>query len=1201
MKKFNNIALTLLVMLTTLMPTSIMNISAEESYVTVDDTVVNNTGDHYFTYTEAVDQNGATGWAADTKTSIGGIIEGQTQHWVWNQSYEEASKHTYSFTFTGTGVDIMGVKNDDYNNFQLNDGEIEKVAINSGGVVALYSVRDLDFGVHTVNVTLPEGGTGLQVSYANVYGTNTSIKTSTIDFKKTSGDGNYFTYSTDGWSSFGEDNDHVWSDASSSDLAKENIWYEVSFVGTRIDVYAGKNHPMGEVEYFINGESQGIYDLYNSYNISSTLIASFDVSDTNGEHTFKAVAVTDNKPIDCSKVIVYHEEYEVTGFDVEQTNYLINEGATQKINYTVSPDYATIDDMKYTSTNSAVVAVDTAGMMSAEGKGTATITLSSVKHNLNKNIAVEVVESTPAIHGSIVEISKQYTQDSYQEVEGLGLLNKEIQAWKNDTVVSEIALISKDSKLKNVTVSASDLVSEDTTISKENIETFFIKSTQAYTGAFLGFGSTSRPVPEDDGTNRAESSDILYTDETWEIPYNSVQPVWVEFNIPSNAEAGVYTTTLTVTADGIDTPLTFEYTIDVKDITLADATEFNDSFDIELWQYPYSSAEYYGVEAFSDEHFDILEQMMELYKSIGGSAITTTILEDAWAGQTYSANEVHYPSMVKWTKESDGSFTYDYTEFDAWVSFCKEMGLGDKIVVYSIAPWHNSFTYWDNGVLKYEPFTVGSTRYTQVWTDFLTDLASHLTEKGWFESAHIGIDERGISATALDTIEAVTNSEGKQFKTATSMDHISEYYDLAVRVTDLNVGDNAAADNAELFTKLVNERNEKGYRTTIYSCTGHYPGNFSLSAPAESYWSVINAGVETNGFNRWAFDAWTEDPLNDTTHNAFEPGDCFVIYPDDKDAINPTPRSSVRLETMALGVRDINKIRFMVSEYPELQTQVDAMYAKMSVTAFITYVWQSPLTVQIVVNETEMFKNDLNDLTEAYLELVEENKVDKEMLADEVESALLISLQGYTTSSTKEFSDALNKAQDVLNDDEATQDNVDLALATLIEKIKGLVELEITVEKTEIAKGEEAYFKSNAPFSSFEKVLINGKVLDAKFYTAKEGSIIITLTEEYIATLEVGSYEITIVSSEGNVSATFEIVELETDFDSEEDEDADEDADVDADTETDTDLDADVDTEAEDNTLEGTSPDTNDTSNVMVYLSVFMISLLGLLTLRKRA
>ena len=336
-------------------------------------------------------------------------------------------------------------------------------------------------------------------------------------------------------------------------------------------------------------------------------------------------------------------------------------------------------------------------------------------------------------------------------------------------------------------------------------------------------------------------------------------------------------------------------------------------------------------------------------------------------GTDRRTNDVHYPSMIKWIKNGD-SFTYDYTDFDKWVSFNKSLGIGDKIVLYSVAPWHNSFTYWENGKLVKEGFSVGSTRYTTLWTDFLTD---HLTEKGWFDDSYIGIDERGFSGTAFELIESVKNKDGKCLKTAGAMDSFVEKKDLAMRVTDLNVGDTAAAAHPADFEQLVKDREAKGLRTTLYSCTGHRPGNFSLSAPVESYWSIVNAGKSgTAGFLRWAYDAWVEDPLNDTTHSKFEPGDCFLIYPDEKTAQNPISRSSVRLERMAEGVRDVNKLAVIKKEAPQLADQIQKLYAGILTTAqgghpaFLTDAQITTLSA-----EMDTFQAGIASLTDQYIKL----------------------------------------------------------------------------------------------------------------------------------------------------------------------------------------------------------------------------------------
>jgi hypothetical protein len=65
--------------------------------------------------------------------------------------------------------------------------------------------------------------------------------------------------------------------------------------------------------------------------------------------------------------------------------------------------------------------------------------------------------------------------------------------------------------------------------------------------------------------------------------------------------------------------------------------------------------------------------------------------------------------------------------------------------------------------------------------------------------------------------------------------------------------------------------------------------------------------------------------------------------------------------------------------------------------------------------------------------------------------------------------------------------------------------------------------RSNAPFSEFVNVLINGKVLDKQYYSASEGSTIITISEEYLSTLENKEYTIEIVSEYGSATTTITV------------------------------------------------------------------------------
>lgn len=76
-----------------------------------------------------------------------------------------------------------------------------------------------------------------------------------------------------------------------------------------------------------------------------------------------------------------------------------------------------------------------------------------------------------------------------------------------------------------------------------------------------------------------------------------------------------------------------------------------------------------------------------------------------------------------------------------------------------------------------------------------------------------------------------------------------------------------------------------------------------------------------------------------------------------------------------------------------------------------------------------------------------------------------------------------------------------------------------------ITEGEkkELSFTSNAAFSDFIRAQLDGKTLDEKYYTVKEGSTVVTLKADYVATLSVGEHTIGIVSESGTAATTFTV------------------------------------------------------------------------------
>lgn len=76
-----------------------------------------------------------------------------------------------------------------------------------------------------------------------------------------------------------------------------------------------------------------------------------------------------------------------------------------------------------------------------------------------------------------------------------------------------------------------------------------------------------------------------------------------------------------------------------------------------------------------------------------------------------------------------------------------------------------------------------------------------------------------------------------------------------------------------------------------------------------------------------------------------------------------------------------------------------------------------------------------------------------------------------------------------------------------------------------VAEGEKKAlsFTSNAAYSDFIRVELDGKTLDAKNYTVKEGSTVVTLNAGYVSTLPAGEHTIGIVSESGTASTTFTV------------------------------------------------------------------------------
>ena len=67
--------------------------------------------------------------------------------------------------------------------------------------------------------------------------------------------------------------------------------------------------------------------------------------------------------------------------------------------------------------------------------------------------------------------------------------------------------------------------------------------------------------------------------------------------------------------------------------------------------------------------------------------------------------------------------------------------------------------------------------------------------------------------------------------------------------------------------------------------------------------------------------------------------------------------------------------------------------------------------------------------------------------------------------------------------------------------------------------------KANGKFEKFKGIKVDGKDVDKKYYIAKSGSTIVTLSADYLNTIAVGEHKIAFVYDDGEVETTFKVAE----------------------------------------------------------------------------
>ncbi|MBN2653183.1 MAG: DUF4091 domain-containing protein [Spirochaetales bacterium] len=472
-------------------------------------------------------------------------------------------------------------------------------------------------------------------------------------------------------------------------------------------------------------------------------------------------------------------------------------------------------------------------------------------------------------------------------------------AWKGETISFTTAIFSSYD-LENVKLSISD-ISSGSKIDKQSMQILVADYTKAYSNMY---------------------ADPLFPKETADLAAARITPVWIKIKLPANTAARSYKLKFSATAEFDSQTLTkeIELELEVKDYTLPSPDKWG--FTLDLWQNPYAVARYFDVEPWSDKHIELLRPYLEILADAGQKQITASIIDKPWGGQTYDP----FHSMIKWTKKRDGSFEFDYTHFDIWVTMAKSAGLTGMINCYTMIPWHETFMFFDeaknkNVTLKTKP---GTTDFENLWRPFLNSFEAHLKEKGWLDHTNIAMDER--PEALMDKVVSFLHKEAPGLGISSAYNYIpkisNDIKDFSISIEHTNI----------LPEEWKQERNDKGFVTTFYVCTNpKKPNTFTISKPAEAHWLAIHAfNLNLTGILRWAFNSWPEAPFTTSDFGNWPPGDTYLVYP---GAI-----TSIRFEKFRDGIEDYERLKLLERDYPDKFAKINESVNKFNYTRDVSTV-----------------------------------------------------------------------------------------------------------------------------------------------------------------------------------------------------------------------------------------------------------------------
>lgn len=418
----------------------------------------------------------------------------------------------------------------------------------------------------------------------------------------------------------------------------------------------------------------------------------------------------------------------------------------------------------------------------------------------------------------------------------------------------------------------------------------------------------------DDAFYRADS---LQERAVVEAEADGILSVYCEIAIPKDAEKGSFGGKLKI-YEGYgfaDEILVGEIAISLEVFGFTFPDNKDNGFHLDLWQHPSNIARQHGVRLWSDRHFDLLRNYCVSLGNAGVKCVTVIASEIPWNGQgcqneqRYSANLFEY-SMISVTRKADGTLEFDYSAMQRYIDLCAEHGIDECISVYGLVNVWDTKEYggvrtapdYPDGV-HIRVYDEASGAYGYLHTaaeidEYIRSLEAYFINTSQIERVRIAADEPADIEAYRKSLEHI-KSVAPSFKYKTAINHAEFVNEFGRDIYDFAPYISAMYSEYDALMKFKEEMPDKRFLYYV-CCAPEIPNSFLRSELVDGYYiGILAAFAKMDGFLRWSYTCWTDDPNRDLRYGPFPVGDLGYVYP----SPDGKPIETLRLKTLIRGIR----------------------------------------------------------------------------------------------------------------------------------------------------------------------------------------------------------------------------------------------------------------------------------------------------------